>query len=64
MSQIAALYVSIREAAMMLGLSPSTLYEWSRLGRLTREHGLRRFGRRVMVEMPVLRAAIERGELS
>ena len=56
-------YVTIEEAARMVGLAKQTLHNWVSQGRLTPEKGLRRLGRRTNIELPIFIAAIERGEI-
>jgi hypothetical protein len=56
--------VTFAETARLACLSPKTLYEWKRTGKLRREHGLRVVGRNVRIEWSVFKAAIDGGELS
>jgi len=63
-------YVSIDEAAQAVGVAAKTLRNWVSLRILTdglngiTDHGLRRIRHMTKIELPVLCAAIERGELS
>jgi hypothetical protein len=51
-------YVSIGEAARCADIAVKTLYNWINLGRLTREHGLCRAGRRRLINWPVFEAKV------
>lgn len=51
------------QCAAKLQLSRWTIYHWISSGRLGTDQGLRRLGRRRMIDWNVLKAAIERGDL-
>jgi Helix-turn-helix domain len=57
-------YVSVAEAAKLLGMKPKTLRNWKALGKLSTRHGLRKIGRRVMFDTEELKNAVDQGELA
>jgi excisionase family DNA binding protein len=57
-------YISIVEAAKLLGVKPKTLRNWKALGKLSAKHGLRKIGRRVMFDTEELKNAVDQGELA
>jgi len=59
-------YVTIEQAAAAVNLHPGTLYNWAsrKQNRLREEHGLRRLGRRTMIELPVFCEAVAKGLLA
>lgn len=59
------IYLTIKQTAAALALSPWTLYRWISSGLLNERTGLRTLGkRRRRIDLDALRAAIERGELN
>jgi hypothetical protein len=54
-------FLTIVEAANRAKMSPKTFYNWISAGRLGREKGLRRCGRRVLIEWAVFEAQVLRG---
>ena len=57
-------YVTLAEAARLIGVSPKTLSNWKYLGRLSSKHGLRKVGRRVVFDLKELKEAVDRGDLT
>jgi excisionase family DNA binding protein len=58
------LFLTPGQCAAQLQLSRWTIYHWIGDGKLAESHGLRRIGRRWLIEWSVLKAAIDRGDLS
>jgi excisionase family DNA binding protein len=56
-------FVTAPQCATLLHLSRWTIYHWISDGKLGVAQGLRRVGRRRLIDWDVLKAAIERGEL-
>jgi hypothetical protein len=54
-------FLPIVEAVDRAKMSPKTFYNWISAGRLGREEGLRRWGRRVLIEWAVFEAQVLRG---
>ncbi len=55
-------YISIDETAERLGCAAKTVRNKISLGLITRQHGLRHFGRRVLIDWSLLKAALDAGE--
>ena len=55
-------YISIDETAERLGCAAKTVRNKISLGLITRQHGLRHFGRRVLIDWSLLKAALDDGE--
>jgi predicted DNA-binding transcriptional regulator AlpA len=56
-------FLTPMQCAAKLQLSRWTIYHWISGGRLGTEQGLRRLGRRRMIDWNALKEAIERGDL-
>lgn len=56
-------FVTAPQCAILLHISQWTIYHWISDGKLGPAQGLRRVGRRRLIDWEVLKAAIERGEL-
>jgi hypothetical protein len=56
-------FLTPMQCAAKLQLSRWTIYHWISGGRLGTDQGLRRLGRRRIIDWKVLKAAIERGDL-
>jgi excisionase family DNA binding protein len=56
-------YISIDEAARVLGIAKPTLYNWICLRKIGKEHGFRKIGRLVKFQRVALIAAIEAGTI-
>jgi hypothetical protein len=59
----AAVCLSVKQAAARIGLSPWTLYHWIENGKLDEARGLRRLGRRRLIDWQVFQICLERGAL-
>ena len=55
--------VNLTKAAKAMGVSRWTIYHWISGGKLGTEQGLRRLGRKRMIDWTALKVAIERGDL-
>lgn len=55
-------YISVDETAERLGCATKTVRNKISLGLITRQHGLRHFGRRVLIDWSLLKAALDAGE--
>jgi hypothetical protein len=55
-------YISVDETAERLGCAAKTVRNKISLGLITRQHGLRHFGRRVLIDWSLLKAALDAGE--
>lgn len=58
-----AVFLTTQQCAARLQMSRWTIYHWISGGKLDTARGLRRIGRRRLIDWEVLKAAIERGEL-
>lgn len=56
-------FLTPMQCAARLQLSRWTIYHWISGGRLGTEQGLRRVGRKRLIDWDVLKTAIERGDL-
>jgi excisionase family DNA binding protein len=56
-------WLAVKETAARLGISHWTIYHWIEAGKLDEERGLRKFGRRRLIDWRVLKACLERAEL-
>ena len=54
-------YMTVRDAAEFLGVSPDTLHRWARQGRIGSE--LKNDGKRLLLKAEVVRMAVPRREL-
>ncbi len=57
------LFLTPLQCATRLQLSRWTIYHWIGDGKLAECHGLRRLGRRWLIDWVILKSAIDRGEL-
>lgn len=60
----APLYVDVPALSRTFGIAIDTLRHWTSNGVLTPERGLRRAGRKVLIEVAVFKAALDRGEFA
>jgi excisionase family DNA binding protein len=58
------LFLTPAQCAAQLQLSRWTIYHWIGDRKLAESHGLRRIGRRWLIDWALLKAAIDRGDLS
>jgi len=56
-------FLTAEQCAARLQMSRWTIYHWISGGKLDTAKGLRRVGRRRLIDWEVLKAAIERGDL-
>ena len=56
-------FLTAEQCAGRLQMSRWTIYHWISGGKLDTAKGLRRIGRRRLIDWEVLKAAIERGDL-
>jgi len=55
-------YISVDETAERLNCAPKTVRNKISLGLIKPQHGLRHFGRRVLIDWSLLKAALDAGE--
>ena len=58
------LLAKIPQAAKQCGFRPKTFYNWIESGKLTKEHGLRSFGREYRIDWRLFKACVDRGEFA
>jgi excisionase family DNA binding protein len=58
-----SVFLTAEQCAARLQMSRWTIYHWISGGKLDTAKGLRRIGRRRLIDWEVLKAAIERGDL-
>lgn len=58
------LLAKISQAAQLCGFKPKTFYNWLETGKLTKEHGLRSFGREYRLDWRIFKACVDRGEFA
>ena len=63
MTEVIFKWVSVEVAADAAGVSPWTIRHMIADGRLDPSRGLRRLGRRTMIDLSTFKTAVERGEL-
>jgi len=58
------IYLTLKQIEAKIEISHWTIYHWIKAGRLNKAHGLRKFGRRWLIDWQVFQGCLESGELN
>lgn len=58
------IYLDVKGLAARLGMSPSTIFHWIGSGKLDEVRGLRKLGRRRLIDWRMFQGCLERGEFN
>ncbi len=56
--------LTVKQTAAKIGISHWTMYHWIEADKLAEAHGLRKFGRRRLIDWRVFQGCLERGEFN